>query len=367
MPASTRLSPVHARPRAEPPPCLLPFISVIVPVRNEERFIGRLLDQLLGQNYNPERFEVIVVDGESTDSTRSVVAALQARHPNLRLLPNPRRLSSAGRNRAIQTASGQYIVLVDGHCEVENSDYLLDLAEVFALTGADCVGRPQPLDFPGAPPLQRAIAAARASRLGHHPDSYIYSSVERFVPPQSVAVAYRRSVFDTVGLFDEDFDACEDVDFNHRVDAAGLRCFFSPRVKVRYHPRTTLRGLFQQMRRYGRGRLRLSRKHPETFTWAGFAPAAFLVAALLALPAALASGWLAAASATMFGLYGLAVLVTSVAIVLRKRDVKLLPWLLLVFPAIHFGAGFGILKEWLWGARRSRPAGVPGVVPEQTP
>src|SRR5437763_1581398 len=83
------------------------------------------------------------------------------------------------------------------------------------------------------------------------------SSAERFVRPQSVAVAYRREVFDTVGFFDEQFDACEDVEFNERVARAGLSCFFSPHVQVQYHPRDTLGGLFRQMARYGRGRMRL--------------------------------------------------------------------------------------------------------------
>src|SRR5204863_2792068 len=101
------------------------------------------------------------------------------------------------------------------------------------------------LDVRGATRLQRAIAAARASRLGHQPDSHIYSAAEGFVPPQSVAVAYRRSVFERVGLFDENFDACEDVELNHRVARAGLRCYFTPRVAVHYYPRSSLTCMFR--------------------------------------------------------------------------------------------------------------------------
>src|SRR5262245_38954230 len=242
----------------------LPFLSVIVPVRNEQEFIADTLAQLLGQDYPRDRFEVLVADGRSTDDTRERVAAIAAEHPQVRLLDNPRRWSSAGRNVAIRAARGDIVVLVDGHCQLNNPRYLADLADAFARSGADCVGRPQPLDVTGASPLQRAIAAARGSLLGHHPASFIYSGREQFVPPQSVAVAYRREVFERVGLFDERFDACEDVELNHRVDRAGLRCFFTPAVAARYVPRASLRGLFRQMARYGRGRVRLARKHPET-------------------------------------------------------------------------------------------------------
>src|SRR5439155_21468815 len=127
------------------------------------------------------------------------------------LLDNPGRLASAGRNVAIRAARGELIVIVDGHCDLEGRRHLRDLADVFARSGADCVGRPQPLDVATATPLQRAIAAARASRLGHNPSSHIYEDTAGFVRPQRVAVAYRREVFAAVGPFDETFDAREDV------------------------------------------------------------------------------------------------------------------------------------------------------------
>jgi GT2 family glycosyltransferase len=333
-----------------------PFISVVVPVRNEERFLGGTLGQLLAQRYDPDRFEVLVADGRSSDGTRAVVSGLQARHPNLRLLDNPRRWSSAGRNEAVRAARGDLVVVVDGHCDLDNPGYLADLADAFARSGADCVGRPQPLDVRGATRLQRAVAAARASRLGHHPASHIYSDGEGFVPPQSVAVAYRRGVFDAVGLFDEAFDACEDVEFNHRVARAGLRCFFTPRVRVRYHPRGTLAGLFRQMVRYGRGRTRLLRKHPDTFSLPGLVPAAFLAGLVLGPAAA----WLVPPLAYVYGaavaLYALAVLSAGVGLAARERDPGLLPLLPPVFLAVHLGAGAGVLWEAVCGRRPARPA-----------
>ncbi|HEX5270013.1 MAG TPA: glycosyltransferase family 2 protein [Gemmataceae bacterium] len=334
------------------PPAAAPFISVILPVRNEEGCVGRTLGQLLAQDYPPDRFEVLVADGRSTDSTRAVVRTVAARHPNVRLLDNPRRWSSAGRNAAVRAARGDVAVLIDGHCELDNSHYLADLARAFQQSGADCVGRPQPLDVAGASPLRRAIAAARSSPLGHNPASFIYSSDEGFVRPQSVAVAYRREVFDRVGLFDESFDACEDVEFNHRVERAGLVCFFTPRVAVRYHPRGTLAGLFRQMARYGRGRVRLLRKHPETFSAGCFVPAAFLLGLVAGPAAALLSPWLAAAYAGAVGVYLLAVILASLCLTVKTRDARLLPWLPAVFVAIHLGAGAGILLEAVAGARR---------------
>jgi succinoglycan biosynthesis protein ExoA len=335
-----------------PAPAAPPFISVIVPVRNEAAFLDATLNELLGQRYDPGRFEVLVADGGSTDATRAVVAALQRRHANLRLLDNPRRWSSAGRNVALAAARGDLVLLIDGHCELDNPHYLSELASAFARSGADCVGRPQPLDVTRATSLQRAIAAARASPLGHHPDSFIYSEREGPAPPQSVAVAYRREVFERIGPFDETFDACEDVELNHRAALAGLRCFFTPRVRVRYHPRASLAGVFRQMERYGRGRVRLLRKHPDTFSLKSLLPGAFLAGVVLGPLLAWLWPALWLVYGGVLGLYALTVLLFSVGLAARERRAELLPWLPLVFAAIHAGAGAGILREWLAGPSR---------------
>ena len=336
----------------------LPFVSIIVPVRNEERFLRATLEQLLRQNYPDRRFEILVADGASTDSTRDIVRALQREFPNLRLLHNPARWSSAGRNVAIQASRGEIVVLVDGHCQITDTGYIREIVSAFERSGADCVGRPQPLDVTGATSLQMAIAAARSSRLGHHPDSHIYSDREGFVPPQSVAIAYRRRVFDRVGTFDESFDAAEDVEFNQRVAAAGLTCYFTPRVAVHYHPRATLPGLFRQMTRYGRGRVRLARKHPVTRSLKSLLPGLFLLG-ILAGP--LVCWWtpLRLAYLGTLALYALIAFAFALVLALRNRRPEWLLSLPVIFPTIHLGAGYGILRELVAGAERSPERTVP--------
>jgi len=339
------------------------FVSVIVPVRNEARFIEATLTQLVSQDYPADRFEVIVVDGESTDGTPALVAKFAAAHCNVRLLSNPKRLSSAARNIAVREARGDVVLLIDGHCDLQGNGYLSELAAAFQKSDADCLGRPQPQDISNPTALQRAIAAARSSRLGHHPDSHIYSSAESFVPAKSVAVAYRRSVFERLGGFDERFDACEDVEFNHRVDCAGLRCFFTPRIAAHYAPRNTLRGLFRQLFRYGCGRVRLWRKHPETMTIKTLLPGLFVLGCILGLAGTMLawSAWLSPWPGTHFWvasytaallLYAVVLIGGSLVVAAARRDPSTLPWLPLVFATIHWGAGAGLLWEAAFGLRR---------------
>jgi succinoglycan biosynthesis protein ExoA len=266
-------------------------------------------------------------------------------YPQLILLDNPRQLSSAARNIGIRHAKGDLIVIVDGHCELEGPSYLRTIAESFQRSGADCLGRPQPLDVSEASYLQNAIATARSSWLGHHPDSFIYASTERFVPAKSVAVAYRRTVFEQIGQFDEQFDACEDVELNHRIDRAGLRCFFNPALRIRYFPRSSLHGLFQQMTRYGRGRIRLLRKHRDTFSLGGLMPALWLTGLLLGPVVCLNWPLLWHVYLATVVLYVAIVLAVSGALASRHRSLRFLGWLPLVYLTIHVGSGWGVLLE----------------------
>jgi succinoglycan biosynthesis protein ExoA len=200
--------------------------------------------------------------------------------------------------------------------------------------------------------LQEAIALARASWLGHHPDSFIYTSRDGFVPAASVGAAYRREVFDQIGYFDERFDACEDVEFNHRADKVGLKCFLASEARVNYHPRGTLSGLFRQLARYGRGRVRLARKHPGTFSWRSQAPAVLIVLWLLFGAFALIQPWAGILWLVLTSAYLATVMLTSVGIALRQRaGWRAIFWIACVFVVIHAAAGIGLLQEWVTGTR----------------
>jgi succinoglycan biosynthesis protein ExoA len=324
----------------------LPFLSIVMPVRNEERHIGDVLAQLESQNYPRDRFEILVVDGNSTDGTVAIVegfARLAA--VSVKMLQNPAQLSSAGRNIGARNSRGEFVIYVDGHCRIPNASMLRDHIDLFEKTGADCLCRPQPLTMPGNTNFQNVVANTRATALGHGLDSTVYTADwEGLVNPSSSGASYRRSVFDRIGYYDESFDACEDVEFNFRVFEAGLPSYLSPRLKILYQPRRTLSSLWQQMMRYGRGRYRLMRKHPRAFSAGQIIPALFLI-------------WLAFTGAASF--YSPRVLVIFGGTLLLYLGVVLgfsaglavrHGWRYLfqapaVYAVIHVGLGTGFLRQ----------------------
>ena len=322
-------------------------VSVVVPIRNEEAHIEDTLRMLLDQEQDGLDVEILVADGRSTDRTREIVEGLSQQHPQIKLFDNPDRLSSAARNVGVRNSTGDYIVVIDGHCEIRSRSYFVDLVSAFERTGADCLGRPQPLDISDATLFQKAVASARNSPFGHHPDSFIYSDQEQEVPALSVAVAYRKEVFDKVGLFDAKFDACEDCEMNHRIDQAGLKCFLIPQLTVHYKPRTSLSGLFKQLSRYGRGRVRLARKHSESLSLSSLIPALFIVGLVTGPLVSFFVPVLWFVYGGVLALYVLLALGYSLKASIDSGNVSTLFWLPPIFLTIHLASGWGILAEFL--------------------
>ncbi len=343
----------------------LPFISVVIPVRNERANLGAILEELLAQDYARDRYEILVVDGGSTDGTAAVVARYAgAARPQVQLLHNPGRLSSAGRNVGVRASRGEVILFIDGHCRIPTSRLLLETARTLEKTGADCLCRPQPLAASDNTTFQNVVARARATALGHGQDSTIYAmDHEGFINPTSSGATYRKSVFERVGIYDERFDACEDVEFNYRVFKAGLRSYSSPSLAVYYHARANLVGLFKQMVRYGRGRLRFVWKHRDALSISQLVPASFLAWLVVGGLASLGSVLVREVFFSTLVIYAAVVLAFSALLGFRYgwRHCLSAP---AVYLTIHFGLGAGFWTEL--GRRFLKPlAGgkkrVPGV------
>jgi succinoglycan biosynthesis protein ExoA len=323
-----------------------PFLSIVLPIRNEEAHITAVLKQIEEQEYPPNRFEVLVAVGTSTDRTAEVVEHFKA-HSTMSIsrFDNPAKLSSAGRNIGARHAQGEYVIFIDGHCNIPSKTLLRDTAATFKKTGADCLCRPQPLKMYGNNLFQKVVAHARATPLGHGRDSTIYDmGHEGPVNPSSAGAIYRRTVFERIGDYDENFDACEDVEFNYRVFKAGLSSYINPRLAIEYQPRASLSALWRQMMRYGSGRFRLIEKHRDAFSFGQIVPAAVLlwlvfggIASVFSRPFSLAFG-------LSLGFYAAVVLYYSFGLGIRHgfRHLVLGPF---VYLTIHLGLGAGFVAE----------------------
>jgi len=320
-----------------------PLITIVMPVRNEERFIAATIQQLLNQDYPRDRYEIIVADGESRDRTCEIVEEIARTHSQVILRSNPGHLPSSGRNVGFKNAKGDIFLVIDGHCQIPNNQLFINVVDCFKKSRAQCLGRPQPFIIPEEPNMQKAIALARSSWLGHSSNSFIHSGNEGFVSPVSVGCAYKREIFEKIGFVDESFDACEDVEFNYRIEKAGFKTFFSPKITVHYYSRDTLAGLWKQLIRYGKGRFNFIFKHPEAINLDMFLPAALVIGIIFGPLFKFINNYFLWIYIAILLLYFSLIVCESIKLGM-KNGFGLIAKLIITFPVIHVGLGVGMIS-----------------------
>lgn len=228
-------------------------VSVVIPCYNEERFIGKALEQLANQ-FESDRYEIIVVDGLSGDNSRVVIEDFRRRRPDLAvsLVDNPARNIPTALNLGIAAARGSIIARMDAHA-VPSNGYIRRCVEVLRAGTAGVVGMPC-IVRPGADTLvARAIAAAVSHPFGIGDAKYRLGAGG---PPQesvdTVAFAcFKKSLWSELGGYNESLLTNEDYDFNYRVRRSGRQVILDRAGHCDYFARTTMRGLGAQYWRYG--------------------------------------------------------------------------------------------------------------------
>lgn len=219
-----------------------PAVSVVATVYNEGEAIDELLATLAAQTRRPD--EVVIVDGGSTDDT---VARLRRAEASgdlpLRVLEAPGSNISAGRNAAIAAARGPLIACVDAGVRVDPG-WLAALVEPFS--GAEPPAVVGGFFVPDArSAFEVALAATTLPVLRDiRPATFL---------PSSRSVAFWKAAWEAVGGYPEWLDYCEDLVFDLRLRAAGMRFAFAPRAVVAFRPRPSLAAFFRQYYRYARG------------------------------------------------------------------------------------------------------------------
>ncbi len=324
-----------------------PKLTVVIPARNEEKFIANVLQQLLDQDFDQNLLEILVADGRSEDRTREIVEQFGKDHPNILLVDNPYYTSGHGRNLGAAAAKGDFVLFVDGHCRIMRKTMLRRVLDAFE-GGEKCISRPQPLLQDGVSTFQKAVALARSTWLGHVAGSMIFSGGDRHCEPMSAGCGYDLELFRSLGGVDGDFDAAEDLEFNFRVFKKGVLALHSSDFSIGYFPRGDLKGLFRQLFRYGFGRAKMAKKHPSTFSLAAATVAlASLGFFVIPLAGLIFPGLMLYYLIGLFLYFGLTLYVAASGARKAPWPLVLSVWTCIL--AIHFGAGLGYLSGLVRG------------------
>jgi succinoglycan biosynthesis protein ExoA len=234
------------------------FVSVVMPSLNEERYISDAIASIM-PNDGELDYEILIIDGGSTDRTCEIVAQLSRENPRIKLLHNPRRIQSAAMNIAAEAASPQarYLLRADCHAEYPPA-FARHCVETLEKTGVASVV--VPMRAIGRTCLQKAIAAAQNSPLGNGGSAHRRISKSRHVEHGHHA-AFDRAVYQKLGGYDESFTHNEDAEYDARVISSGRRVYLLGEAPVRYYPRADLSALSRQYCNYGWGRANTLLKH----------------------------------------------------------------------------------------------------------
>lgn len=312
------------------------FVSVVVPIYNEERYISGVIEAIVRQDYGLEHMEILLVDGGSTDRTVEMIQQYQTRYPQIRLLDNPRRMVQTALNVGIQAAEGEYIVRLDAHADFAD-DYISQSIAAIERTGAADVGGPTVAK--GTSPVQRMVAAAYHSPFAVGDSKHYQEDYEGYGETVFMGT-FRREYLLELGMYDERLNCNEDDDLTFRIAARGDRVFISSKIKSVYYPRDTYRGLFKQRFRYGYWKVAVAKKHGRPARLGHLIPLGFFLFLVLFTVLSVFFPWCRMVLGAVAGLYTLFNLFFSArnSDTHSVLDVLRLMWIHFI---IHFSYGLG--------------------------
>jgi len=324
------------------------IVSIIIPCRNEEKFIAKCLDSIINNDYPKENLEVLVIDGMSEDKTRQIVQEYEHKYPFIKLLDNPKKVTPIAFNIGIQHAEGEIIAIMCAHAIYEK-DYISKCVKYLDEYKADNVGGtmitiPRENTFIG-----RAIVSALSHRFGVGGSVFRTGSKEPRWVDTVFGGCYKREVFDRIGLFNENLVSTQDMEFNQRLKKAGGKILLHPEIVSNYYARSDFKSFCKHNFRNGIWAI-----YPLKFvdhipvSWRHFIPLVFV------------SGLIGSAVLSAFfhfflwlllfiaGSYTLANIYFSFKITTKEKDFRYLFVMPIIFASLHIVYGLGSL----WGLLR---------------
>lgn len=222
----------------------IPFVSVIIPVKNEEKNIGRCIEGIRSCNYPEELYEIIVIDNGSTDNTKNIVKEFAG----VILLIKEEGTIGALRNFGAMHAKGEIIAFLDGDCIPDRKWLKVGRGHLMMDKDISCIG------FTMEKPSSRASWVEKTWYKMNSGSKYKGICTVRWL--SSFNLILRKDMFLRIGGFDESIETCEDADLGFRLNKIG-KLIFSDEIAIKHLGTVkTIKELFLKELWRGKGNLK---------------------------------------------------------------------------------------------------------------
>ena len=314
---------------------ILPTVSVIMPVRNESRYIAECIESLLLQDYPLDDMEWIFVDGCSKDKTVELLNGYKDKYPLLiKVFNNPQKIVPFAMNIGISASSGKYIVRLDAHADYA-PDYISKSVYYLENTEAENVGGVAETKANGF--MGNAIAKMLSSKFGVGNSQFRTNGESGWVDTVPFG-AFKREVFSKYGGYDERLVRNQDNEMNFRIRKNGGKIYLANDIHFSYYCRDSIKGISTMARKNGMWNIITMKLCPGSMGWRHFIPFMFVVSvfALVVLGFVHPLFWLLLGME--LALYSLLNILFSIR---QATTLKEFFALILLFPVFHVSYGIG--------------------------
>ena len=226
-------------------------LSIGIVAYNEETFLPNLLEDMQSQKYPHELMEIVLIDSCSTDRTKKIMEEFRDNNTDfysILVLDNPGRIQASGWNVAIRNFTGDVLARIDAHTQVKpeySEKVMKNIKE-----GEMVVGGIRPAVVEKNSSWSNVLLQVENSLFGSSINASRWSQEKMYVKTMFHA-AYRREVFEKVGLFNEQLLRTEDNEFHYRIRKAGYKLCYDPTIVSYQFARSDFKKMIKQ--KYGNG------------------------------------------------------------------------------------------------------------------
>lgn len=285
-------------------------VSVVIPCRNEEKYIEGCVRSLLTNGYSPSALEILVVDGISTDNTMVILEDLKNEFPQLKVIKNEKQVTPNALNLGIENATGEYILIASAHSSFSKGYISTLVHKISELDNAIAVGGVMQTEVKNETKKSNAIKEILSNKFGVG-NAMFRVGTDEVIEVDTVPFGlYKASRLKGIGGYDERLIRNHDIELSKRLLKSGGAIYLIPDAICTYYARETYSGLTQNNFRNGKWNILtvFITKNFGSLSLRHFIPLFFVLSLILPLIAGLIWWPLALASALSFMLYLIAVM-----------------------------------------------------------